>query len=173
MQSRRCGGICGWKGFFRSAVIARPLKNWAARCGRSCSRGWLRPPEAGRRAGIRRQRGGRSGRAARPRDRAARRGNRALKWEGVKLRRTKENNWSTQSVIGVRLSALLSQGGRSMEITAGLRDLVVETAEVLSGAERRRFMANTLHKLRLGQREAAGLFGWGRDTLPKAYHEMS
>ena len=60
-----------------------------------------------------------------------------------------------------------------MEITAGLRDLVVETAEVLSGAERRRFMANTLHKLRLGQREAAGLFGWGRDTLPKAYHEMS
>jgi hypothetical protein len=59
-----------------------------------------------------------------------------------------------------------------MEITAGLRDLVVETAGALSGVERRRFMANTLNKLRLGQREAAGLFGWGRDTLRKAGHEI-
>ena len=42
-----------------------------------------------------------------------------------------------------------------MEITAGVRDLVIETAESLSGAERRRFMANTLNKLRLGQRQAA------------------
>ena len=59
-----------------------------------------------------------------------------------------------------------------MEITAGLRDLLIETAELLSGAERRRFMANTLNKLQLGQRQAAGLFGWGRDTLRKAGHEM-
>jgi hypothetical protein len=59
-----------------------------------------------------------------------------------------------------------------MEITAGLRDLPIETAGSLSGAERRRFMANTLHKLRLGQREAAGHFGRGRDTLRKAGHEM-
>ena len=59
-----------------------------------------------------------------------------------------------------------------MEITAGLRDLVVETAESLSGVERRHFMANTLNKLQLGQREAACLFGWGRDTLRKACHEM-
>ena len=59
-----------------------------------------------------------------------------------------------------------------MEIPAGLRDLLLETAESLSGAERRRFLANTLHKLRLGQREAAGLFGWGRDTLRKAGHEL-
>ena len=58
-----------------------------------------------------------------------------------------------------------------MEITAGLRDLLIETAESLSGAERRRFMANTPDKLELGQREAAGLFGWGRDTLRKAGHE--
>ena len=50
-----------------------------------------------------------------------------------------------------------------MEITSGLRDLLTETAESLSGAERRRFMANTLHKLQLGQREAACRFGWGRD----------
>ena len=59
-----------------------------------------------------------------------------------------------------------------MEITVALRDLLIETAESLSGADRRRFMANTLHKLQLGQREAAGLFGWGRDTLRKAGHEL-
>src|SRR5271165_5781915 len=59
-----------------------------------------------------------------------------------------------------------------MEITAGLRDLLIETAESLSGAERRRFMANTLNKLQLGQRQAACLFGWGRDTLRKACHEI-
>ena len=59
-----------------------------------------------------------------------------------------------------------------MEIPSGLRDLVIETAGSLSGAERRRFMANTLYKLQLGQREAAGLFGWGRDTLRKAGHEL-
>lgn len=58
-----------------------------------------------------------------------------------------------------------------MEITVALRDLLIETAESLSGADRRRFMANTLSKLQLGQREAAGLFGWGRDTLRKAGHE--
>ena len=58
-----------------------------------------------------------------------------------------------------------------MEITEGMRDLVAETAESLSGADRRRFMANTLGKLRLGQREAARLFSWGRDTLRKACHE--
>ena len=43
-----------------------------------------------------------------------------------------------------------------MDITGVLRDLLMETAESLSGAERRRFMANTLNKLQLGQREAAG-----------------
>ena len=59
-----------------------------------------------------------------------------------------------------------------MEITAGLRDLLIETAESLSGAERRRFMANALNRLQRGQREAAGLFGCGRDTLRKAGHEL-
>jgi len=59
-----------------------------------------------------------------------------------------------------------------MEIPAGVRSLLIETAESLSGAERRRFMANTLNKLQLGQRQAASLFGWGRDTLRKAGHEM-
>src|SRR5438270_10631234 len=74
--------------------------------------------------------------------------------------------------MGSKISALLIQGGRIMEITSGLRDLLIETAESLSGAERRRFMANTLNKLQLGQREAAGLFNCGRDTLRKAYYEL-
>ena len=59
-----------------------------------------------------------------------------------------------------------------MEITGAVRDLLIETADSLSGPERRRFMANTLNKLQLGQRDAAGLFGWGRDTLRKAGHEL-
>ena len=41
-----------------------------------------------------------------------------------------------------------------MDITVALRDLLIETAESLSGADRRRFLANTLSKLQLGQREA-------------------
>src|SRR4051812_42824352 len=74
--------------------------------------------------------------------------------------------------MGGKISALLVQGGRTMEITPGLRDLLTETAESLSGAERRRSMANTLNKLRLGRREAACGFGWARATLRKACHEM-
>ena len=87
------------------------------------------------------------------------------------IRRTKENNWSAIDTFGRRISVSLSHGGRIMEITGTLRELLMETAESLSGAERRRFMANTLDKLQLGQREAACLLGWGRDTLRKACHE--
>src|SRR5215469_17502659 len=93
--------------------------------------------------------------------------------DGWALRRTEENNWSTSATSGRRISASLSHGGPVMEIAGALRDLLMETAASLSGAERRHFMANALDKLRLGQREAAGLFGWGRDTLRKAGHEMS
>jgi hypothetical protein len=52
-----------------------------------------------------------------------------------------------------------------------VRALVIETADSLHGAERRRFQARTLDRLRLGQRQAADLFHWGRDTLRKAVHE--
>lgn len=58
-----------------------------------------------------------------------------------------------------------------MKITETLRELLRETADALCGSERRRFMANTISKLQLGQREAAWLFGCGRDTLRKACHE--
>ena len=59
-----------------------------------------------------------------------------------------------------------------MELTAALRDLICRTALAFPvGAPRRRFMADTLTTLHLGQRQAQHLFGWGRDTLRKALHE--
>jgi hypothetical protein len=39
------------------------------------------------------------------------------------------------------------------------------------GAVRRRYMADTLETLHLGQRQAQQLFHWGRDTLRKALQE--
>jgi hypothetical protein len=59
-----------------------------------------------------------------------------------------------------------------MEVTPELRDLIIRTAKALPvGAPRRRYIADTLDTLRLGQRQAQQLFGWGRDTLRKALHE--
>jgi hypothetical protein len=39
------------------------------------------------------------------------------------------------------------------------------------GAQRRRYMADTLDSLRFSQRQAQQLFGWGRDTIRKALRE--
>lgn len=59
-----------------------------------------------------------------------------------------------------------------MTITDEMRGLVVRTAKSMRfGAERRRYMADTIASLDLGQREAQTLFGWGRDTIRKALHE--
>jgi hypothetical protein len=59
-----------------------------------------------------------------------------------------------------------------MDIIPALRDLIVNTATLLpDGIQRRRFMADTVTKLQLGQRHAAQLFGWGRDTIRQALHE--
>jgi hypothetical protein len=59
-----------------------------------------------------------------------------------------------------------------MDLTPEMRDLITRTAKVLPlGAPRRRYMADTMLSLRLGQRQAQRLFGWGRDTLRKALHE--
>jgi transposase len=59
-----------------------------------------------------------------------------------------------------------------MTITDEMRGLVVRTARSMGqGAERRRYMADTITSLDLGQREAQALFGWGRDTIRKAVHE--
>ena len=59
-----------------------------------------------------------------------------------------------------------------MEITGALRDLLIETADSLSGAERRRFLANALNKLQLGQREAAGLAERVAAPAEQAGHEL-
>ena len=60
-----------------------------------------------------------------------------------------------------------------MTITDELRGLVIRTARTMAlGAGRRRYMADTLTSLDLGQREAQALFGWGRDTIRKALHEQ-
>jgi transposase len=60
-----------------------------------------------------------------------------------------------------------------MTITDELRGLVIRTAKAMAqGAGRRRYMADTLRSLDLGQRKAQALFGWGRDTIRKALHEQ-
>jgi len=53
-----------------------------------------------------------------------------------------------------------------------MRVLIIRTAKSLPlGAPRRRYMADTVATLALGQRQACDLFGWGRDTLRKALQE--
>jgi transposase len=60
-----------------------------------------------------------------------------------------------------------------MDITPEVRDLLVATAARYPyGPARRRFLADCLTRLRLSQRQAAELFGCGRDTLRKALHEQ-
>jgi transposase len=59
-----------------------------------------------------------------------------------------------------------------MELTEALRTLLIDTADSLNGAARRRFMAQTVDRLGLGQRQAQQLLGWTRDTLRKGLHEL-
>lgn len=58
-----------------------------------------------------------------------------------------------------------------MEITPQVCDLIRHTADSFVGAERRRYVADTVQRLGLSQRRAQALFGWGRDTIRKALHE--
>lgn len=59
-----------------------------------------------------------------------------------------------------------------MTITDEMCGLVTRTAKSLGvGARCRQYMADTITSLNLGQREAQTLFGWGRDTIRKAFHE--
>ena len=60
-----------------------------------------------------------------------------------------------------------------MAITDEMCGLVVRTAKAMAqGVVRRRYMADTIASLDLGQREAQTLFAWGRDTIRKALHEQ-
>ena len=59
-----------------------------------------------------------------------------------------------------------------MDLAPEVINLIHRTTEGFPwGPARRRYMADTVETLELGQREACVLFGWGRDTLRKALHE--
>jgi hypothetical protein len=59
-----------------------------------------------------------------------------------------------------------------MDLDEAMRTLLIDTANSLRGVPRRRFMAQTVDRLGLGQREAHRLLGWDRSTLRKAGHEL-
>jgi transposase len=58
-----------------------------------------------------------------------------------------------------------------VEYTPQLCAFIQHTADSFVGPQRRRFIAQTVEHLGLGQRHAQRLFGWGRDTIRKALHE--
>lgn len=59
-----------------------------------------------------------------------------------------------------------------MDLAPAVVDLIRRTAATFPwGPARRRYLADTVATLHLGQRQAYLLFGWGRDTLRKALHE--
>lgn len=59
-----------------------------------------------------------------------------------------------------------------MELTPLMCSWLVETAHSFHGAQRRRFMAQTVEALDLSQRQAATHLGWARDTVRKGLHEL-
>ena len=59
-----------------------------------------------------------------------------------------------------------------MELTNALKTMLHETARTLRGAERRRFLAQTVEALGPGgQRRAQREFGWSRTTIRKGQRE--
>jgi hypothetical protein len=60
-----------------------------------------------------------------------------------------------------------------MELTDTLKALFIDTANILKGSERRRFMARTVQELGPGgQRRAERELGWNRQTIRKAQREL-
>lgn len=60
-----------------------------------------------------------------------------------------------------------------MELTEAVKTLLQETARTLRGAERRRFLAQTVRALgEGGQRRAQRELGWSRDTIRKGEREL-
>jgi hypothetical protein len=58
-----------------------------------------------------------------------------------------------------------------MELSPEVCSFIRQTADGLSGAPRRRYLARAVAHLRLSQRQAQRYFGWARDTVRKAQHE--
>jgi len=59
-----------------------------------------------------------------------------------------------------------------MELTKAMAELLRRTAKSFHGAERRRYMAETVEAFGLGQRQAERQLGWAHDTVRKALHEL-
>lgn len=60
-----------------------------------------------------------------------------------------------------------------MELTVGLKSLFIETAETLTGSQKRLFMARTVQQLGPGgQRLAQRELGWNRQTIRKGTREL-
>ena len=60
-----------------------------------------------------------------------------------------------------------------LELTESRRSWLFETAHALTGHQRRRFMARTVHELgRGGQSQAEHELGWNRQTVRKALREL-
>jgi hypothetical protein len=64
-------------------------------------------------------------------------------------------------------------GGRRMELTEVVKELLMETAKALKGSARRMFLARTVQALgEGGQRLAERELGWNRGTIRKGLHEL-
>src|SRR5262249_11901629 len=57
-------------------------------------------------------------------------------------------------------------------VSPEMRSWLAETAHSFHGAQRRRFMAQSVQALGLSQRQAALALGWARDTVRKGLHEL-
>jgi len=59
-----------------------------------------------------------------------------------------------------------------MQLTEAMAALLQKTAAAFSGAQRRRYMAETVEAFGLSQRQAERQLGWAHDTVRKALHEL-
>ena len=59
-----------------------------------------------------------------------------------------------------------------MELTEAAAELLRKTANAFHGAERRRYLAETVEAFGLSQRQAERQLGWAHDTVSKALHEL-
>lgn len=59
-----------------------------------------------------------------------------------------------------------------MELTEAVAELLRKTARSFHGAERRRYMAETVEAFALSQRQAERQLGWAHDTVRKALREL-
>src|SRR5436305_5244484 len=62
--------------------------------------------------------------------------------------------------------------GGTMELTEAMVALLRKTADAFRGAQRRRYMAETVEAFGLSQRQAERQLSWSHDTVRKALHEL-